>query len=597
MPKVSVIIPVYNTEKYLRKCLDSVCNQTLSDIEIICVNDCSIDNSLTILKDYALKDNRIKIIDLKENSGAGFARNRGIEQAKGEYLGFVDSDDFIDLDFYEKLYEKALETDADIIKGRLIQVGWDKPKAETYGNFVQVKRNKLLFIHTPTAIFKRKFLKQQNVTFPENLKCAEDSVFEIKVSSQCNKIDLVQEANYFYCYRDNSLNHEINVSIDKLKSIEKSLIEIINIINELNISNEEYCEAIDSRINYMSYYCSDKKSTEEVDKYVKNTEKFLISCLKRKEEFLKYNMLKRVKSNWNKQILLTKMKNLQCSKAEIDDKIKNKDFTGVTNDNNGIIVSLTSFPQRMYDIHYCLFSLLNQTFKPEKIILWLGIDKFPNKEADLPKMVKLLMLHGLTIKFVKDIGSYTKLIPALKEYSNKVIVTADDDIYYPSDWLKKLFDAHIKYPNEIICHRAHRVSFNSNGKVTPYKLWKKSIKSEDASYRNFLTGVGGVLYPKNSLYKEVLNEEKFKQIAPLADDVWFWGMSVLNKTKTRILENPYNHLIYINPARESGESGEETLASKNVSLGQNDMQINSLLQNYPQIITLINKEINNENSY
>lgn len=117
MSKVSVIIPVYNTEKFLRKCLDSVCNQTLQDIEIICINDCSTDGSLEILREYAGKDNRIKLIELFENGGAAKARNIGIDIAHGEYIGFVDSDDFVDLDFYEKLYNKAVETGADAVKG------------------------------------------------------------------------------------------------------------------------------------------------------------------------------------------------------------------------------------------------------------------------------------------------------------------------------------------------------------------------------------------------------------------------------------------------------------------------------------------------
>ena len=107
MPKISVIIPVYNVEKYLPKCLDSLINQTLSDIEIICINDCSTDNSLEILEEYASKDERIKIIDLKENQGAAAARNKGLEIAKGEYLGFVDPDDYVDLNFYEELYKKG----------------------------------------------------------------------------------------------------------------------------------------------------------------------------------------------------------------------------------------------------------------------------------------------------------------------------------------------------------------------------------------------------------------------------------------------------------------------------------------------------------
>lgn len=117
LPKVSVIIPVYNTEKYLKKCLDSVCNQTLQDIEIICINDCSQDNCLEILKAYALSDTRVRIIDFKENRGAGAARNAGIEAAQGEYIGFVDSDDFIDLDFYEKLYNSGTKTKANVVKG------------------------------------------------------------------------------------------------------------------------------------------------------------------------------------------------------------------------------------------------------------------------------------------------------------------------------------------------------------------------------------------------------------------------------------------------------------------------------------------------
>ena len=108
MSKVSVIIPVYNAEKYLKKCLDSVINQTLPDIEIICVNDCSKDSSLNILKEYSLKDERIKIIDCEQNGGESVARNIGIDNASGDYLAFVDNDDVIDLDFFEKLYNRAI---------------------------------------------------------------------------------------------------------------------------------------------------------------------------------------------------------------------------------------------------------------------------------------------------------------------------------------------------------------------------------------------------------------------------------------------------------------------------------------------------------
>lgn len=113
MAKVSVIVPVYNVEKYLKRCLDSLINQTLSDIDIICINDGSKDSSLQILEQYAQKDSRIVIYN-QENSGLSVARNTGLEHASGEYIGFVDSDDWVDLDFYEKLYNSAQNNNADI---------------------------------------------------------------------------------------------------------------------------------------------------------------------------------------------------------------------------------------------------------------------------------------------------------------------------------------------------------------------------------------------------------------------------------------------------------------------------------------------------
>lgn len=114
MSKVSVIMPVYNTEKYLHQCLDSVINQTLKDIEIICVDDGSTDNSLIILQEYAKKDNRIKILT-QQNEYAGVARNNGLKIATGEYLSFLDSDDFFELDMLESMYNKAKKDNSDIV--------------------------------------------------------------------------------------------------------------------------------------------------------------------------------------------------------------------------------------------------------------------------------------------------------------------------------------------------------------------------------------------------------------------------------------------------------------------------------------------------
>jgi len=111
---VSIIVPVYNVEKYLEKCLESIINQTLKNLEIICVNDGSTDNSLQILEDYAKKDQRIKIIN-KKNRGSGAAKNTGMKNASGEYIGFVDSDDWVDLAMFEKLYNRAKSQKSDMV--------------------------------------------------------------------------------------------------------------------------------------------------------------------------------------------------------------------------------------------------------------------------------------------------------------------------------------------------------------------------------------------------------------------------------------------------------------------------------------------------
>jgi len=116
-PKISVIIPVYSAEETLNRCLDSVLCQTLPEIEIICIDDASTDGSGEILHNYASTDKRIKLIEFTENKGAAVARNSAINISRGEYLGFVDSDDYIDKDFYLDLYTNSDSGKAEIVKG------------------------------------------------------------------------------------------------------------------------------------------------------------------------------------------------------------------------------------------------------------------------------------------------------------------------------------------------------------------------------------------------------------------------------------------------------------------------------------------------
>ena len=193
--KVSIIIPVYNSAKFLPRCLNSIINQTLKDIEIICINDGSTDNSLSILNDFAQKDNRIIIINIT-NHGAAFARNQGLEKATGEYIGFCDSDDFVDLNYFETLYNYSLDKKYDIIRGiRVIGANNAHAKNE-YGCIVP-------------SIIKRSFLSRTRIKFPTNKKTGEDSTFKRWLYNEKPIVFSVPDTKSYYHYikREGSLSN------------------------------------------------------------------------------------------------------------------------------------------------------------------------------------------------------------------------------------------------------------------------------------------------------------------------------------------------------------------------------------------------------
>lgn len=218
MPKVSVIIPVYNVEKYLRECLDSVVNQTLSDIEIICVNDCSPDNSLAILEEYKAKDNRIKIIDLKENGGLGNARNVAIKEVTAETIMFLDSDDWFELNACELAYNQITKNNNDfVIFGTYIHsMNTNKKRncVEKLSQFNEIKgktKAKLFEIKTPYfgnaecwyKIYNTKFYKENNLEFDRG--AFEDQRFNVKILTLAKSVSVLDEPLYNYRRRDDSI--------------------------------------------------------------------------------------------------------------------------------------------------------------------------------------------------------------------------------------------------------------------------------------------------------------------------------------------------------------------------------------------------------
>ncbi len=215
MPKISVIVPVYNVEVFLKDCLDSLVNQTLNDIEIICINDGSTDNSLDILNDYAEKYKRI-IVYSQENAGISSARNKGLELAKGEYISFVDSDDWISKDFYEKLYEKAASNKADIAAGNIEYYQEGKFIKDNYlskktfaldKNVISSINDKQKFTYSVVVwnkIYKRELIKNTGLKFPAGMKF-EDNFFTFLIIFSASVIVTESSVTYYYRINKNSI--------------------------------------------------------------------------------------------------------------------------------------------------------------------------------------------------------------------------------------------------------------------------------------------------------------------------------------------------------------------------------------------------------
>lgn len=246
MPKVSVIVPVFNVEEFLPKCLDSLINQTLKDIEIICVDDGSTDKSLQILQNYANKDNRIKILN-QQNKGAGLARTSAMKVAQGEYIGFVDSDDWVDLNFYETLYNKA--KDADIVRTCYKEVCGKKVKENRFNKIInkKVKNNLNLdknehSIVIWNAIYRTEFLRKNNIDyFDESLPMCHDVAFTARVDLLSQK---TMPANgTFYYYRKNRPGQLITPSIKRIKCSLKANEIVTEFVNTLNLNEKDYKQA------------------------------------------------------------------------------------------------------------------------------------------------------------------------------------------------------------------------------------------------------------------------------------------------------------------------------------------------------------------
>ncbi len=253
-----------------------------------------------------------------------------------------------------------------------------------------------------------------------------------------------------------------------------------------------------------------------------------------------------------------------------------------------VIVSLTSFPAAISFAVQAVKSILEGTVLPDKIVLYLTFSQFG--ECGIPVELQELVKNNPVFEirnYEDDIRSYRKLVPALNDFPDAVIVTIDDDVWYDKNMLRVLLRLHDIFPDAILAHRAKKIKLNA-----PYRKWKKYrwyhfvFKRIHSSYKNIQTGVGGVLYPPHSLKKEMIDSELFKAIAPTTDDIWFWAAAVANGTK--ILPVPFGY----NKPRGLKKPKELSLKTTNFKSGidLNSESLKKILKKYPEILQKIESE-------
>lgn len=518
--KVSIIVPVYNTEDYLHRCITSLLQQDFREIEVILVNDGSTDNSSRILNFYQQQDSRVITIN-KCNQGQGPSRNLGIQIARGEYIYFVDSDDYLEPNTIGLLYGAATENSLDICSPYI---------PDHYFNYdldlLPCLPNKAQFI-------KREIVSKYQILQP-NTRSGQDGVFSHLVITHCQRIGMLKDAKYNYTHaRDGSTFQSYLNKSHLVPEIVNSHYEAIErhydtwglwrdnadrlllfINNETlrnryyphkdNLSDEQKREifATLSTVAKRAYVHASKElklkltldlksiCDGDTDSFVHKSgetcSEILISpksTFKRNNDFIICKRSRQIKVSSDSEEIATKVNSdifsLQNEVKLISQKL---DYVLNTSNNNtaaiisnqfkndfhlekqhGIIASLTTIKSRISIVHTAIESIFSQTEKPEQIILWIS-DDF-NLKSHLTDKLKSLIKHGLEIRQVKDIGPHTKLIYALKEFPNHSIITFDDDIIYPNNTISTLLSHSKAHPECIIANWARELCFDNTGVV------------------------------------------------------------------------------------------------------------------------------------
>ena len=496
-PKVSVIIPVYNVEEYLRECLDSVVNQTLKEIEIICVDDGSTDNSLEILKEYAKKDNRITVM-VQKNSGSGISRNNGINNAKGEFIAFMDSDDFYpSRNTLENMYKKAKEHNVNICGGSLNQLKDGKIVTDsklfedgyTFEKEGIINYKDYQFDYGYWRfIYRRQFLKENQLYFPDYLR-QQDPPFFIKAMATAQQFYALTEATYVY-----RISHKtIQWTERKSQDVTKGLYDCLLIAKKENYQ-KLYIRIAERLLN--PYFINAFKLLN------KGNGQYINESLKKLVTSIDYQLIYKNKLNYELPWFYKSIPGL-CKVS--------------------IIIPVYNVENYLSE---CLDSIINQTYKELEIICI--------NDGSTDNSLHILQEYAKRDKRIKIINQNNKGLSAarntgLKYCSSEYIFFLDSDDKISLNTIELMYNA-------IINNKVDVVSINvqcfadegiTEGIFNSKQLWFK--RYEILKGKNLIpTDIRKVICPCvwNKLYKTsiiIYNELAFPEGTIREDEAWFWS--------------------------------------------------------------------------
>ena len=565
MEKISVIIPVYNMEKYLNRCINSVINQTYKNLEIILVNDGSTDNSADICNYFLNKDSRIKVIN-KKNGGLSDARNAGIAIASGEYISFLDSDDWIDLDYYEVLYKSIVENNADIA---IIGFLWVKENKFYKPPFYlenriltskeaikELAKDEFLTSHAWNKLFKREFFN--DIKFPYG-RTYEDVFIMHKIFSQAKKILIISDFKYYYYMHNDSIIHTPKAKnlIDKFFAFKSRYNDLRDEYTDIEYNMIKSIYNVVIEILYVHPLNSDAKNKykseiKEIKKFISN--KSIMNKLGIKGKLLNISpkLFGIIRNNRN--IMPNKIKK-EVKKL----LIKNNNSIELDKGENRIILCGSPEYGNIGDLAIAYFTKRFMEINSNKKFIEITEKEINYNFNEIAKKIKpsdIILLQGggnLGSEYVDQEKIRSKVI---KLFKNNKIIIMPQTVYFSEDahgqaikeCIKKIYSQHkdlnIFSREEISFKTMNKIFNNNNINLVPDIVMSSTIKFDDNINRSgamlcLRSDVEGILNVDDLINIKDKISKKFKKYY-MNDTVYDYNIEL--KKREEVLYDFWNRM-------------------------------------------------------